>query len=75
VLPDGKVISLTGDAMRARVTKSLREEHFAPIGEAIEYSFHTFTFFARRIQKGSRMRVSVARKLQLQRRCCRRNGE
>jgi hypothetical protein len=42
VLPDGKVISLTGDAMRARVTKSLREEHFAPIGEAIEYSFHTF---------------------------------
>ena len=59
VLPDGKVISLAGDAMRARYRTSLREEHLAPMGQTIEYRFHTFTFFARRIQKGSRLRLVI----------------
>ena len=58
VLPDGKVIALTGDSMRARYRQSLREEHFAPLGEATEYRFHTY-FFARRIQKGSRLRLVI----------------
>lgn len=59
ILPDGRSISLTGDAMRARYRDSLREQHLVPLGEIVEYRFRTFTFFARRIQKGSRLRLII----------------
>lgn len=59
ILPSGTSISLTSDLMRARYRQSLREQHLVPIGQITEYRFHTFTFFARRIQKGSRLRLII----------------
>ena len=57
ILPDGTSIGLTGDRMRARYRESLRQEKLIRPGEINRYDFQTFTFFSRRIAKGSRLRL------------------
>jgi putative CocE/NonD family hydrolase len=57
VLPDGKVIQLTQDMLRARYRESLRQERLITPGKIEVYTFDGFTFFSRRIAKGSRLRL------------------
>ena len=57
IMPDGRSIALTGDSMRARYRKSLREESLVKPGEIEKYEFAGFTFFSRKIAKGSRLRL------------------
>jgi putative CocE/NonD family hydrolase len=59
VMQDGKVIILTQDLMRARYRESFREEQLINPGEINQYTFDRFTFFSRRIAKGSRLRLIV----------------
>lgn len=60
ILPDGSSVSLTGATMRARYRESLREAKLVPAGATEEYVFDNFTFFSRRIAKGSRLRLIVS---------------
>jgi uncharacterized protein len=57
ILADGSSISLSGASMRARYRNSLREPASVPVGKAEKYVFGNFTFFSRRIRKGSRLRL------------------
>ncbi len=57
VMPNGKVISLTQDLMRARFRSSLRQEQLVTSGEINQYVFDGFTYFSRQIAKGSRLRL------------------
>jgi len=59
VLPNGKVIALSWDMLRARYRESLRKEKLVVPGEVSPYTFEGFTFFSRRIAKGSRLRVII----------------
>jgi hypothetical protein len=59
VLANGEVKRLTQDLLRARYRKSLREEKLVVPGEVNQYSFDCFTFFSRRIAKGSRLRLVI----------------
>ena len=59
ILPDGGSVYLTGATMRARYRESLREAKPVPAGKAEKYDFDNFTFFSRRIAKGSRLRLLV----------------
>lgn len=38
---------------------SLRQEEAVPVGKAKEFVFDNFTFFSRRVAKGSRLRLVV----------------
>ncbi len=60
VLPDGKVIRLTQDWMRARYRESVRIERLVTPGEINLYTFDGFTFFSRQIAKGSRLRLVIS---------------
>ncbi len=42
---------------RARYRKSLRQEKRVTSGEVTRYTFDDFTYFSRRIAKGSRLRL------------------
>jgi hypothetical protein len=57
IQPDGTSIRLTRDSMRARYRESLRQEKLVTPGEINRYEFNSFTFFSRRIAKGSRLRL------------------
>ncbi len=57
IQPDGTSIALTQDMLRARYRDSLREEKLAKPGEINRYEFSRFTFFSRRVMKGSRLRL------------------
>jgi putative CocE/NonD family hydrolase len=57
IMPDGKSIQLTGDQIRARYRDSAVTEKLAKPGEIYRYEFSGFTFFSRRIAKGSRLRL------------------
>jgi hypothetical protein len=57
VLLDGRSILLSTDMLRARYRESVRYEKLAVPGEVACYGFDGFTFFARRIAKGSRLRL------------------
>jgi putative CocE/NonD family hydrolase len=59
ILPDGTSIGLTTDQTRARYRESLRQEKLVRPGEINRYDFQSFTFFSRRIAKGSRLRLLV----------------
>lgn len=59
ILPDGGSVELTSAAMRARYRESLREAKPVPAGATEKYVFDNFTFFSRRIAKGSRLRLIV----------------
>lgn len=57
ILPDGTSIQLTQDGLRARYRESLRQEKLVTPGQINRYEFNGFTFFSRRIAKGSRLRL------------------
>jgi putative CocE/NonD family hydrolase len=59
ILPDGGSVGLASASMRARYRESLREAKPVVAGKTEKYMFHNFTFFARRIRKGSRLRLVV----------------
>lgn len=59
ILPDGESVALTSATMRARYRESLREARPVVAGKVEKYVFDNFTFFARRIAKGSRLRLVV----------------
>ena len=57
IMPDGKSIQLTGDAMRARYRDSATTGKLAKPGEINRYEFNGFTFFSRQVAQGSRLRL------------------
>ncbi len=60
VLPDGSAVSLTNCQLRARYRESRDHAVLVPPGEVLRYDFTTFTWFSRRIAKGSRLRLLVS---------------
>jgi putative CocE/NonD family hydrolase len=60
ILRDGTSIALTSGQMRARYRESLRQAKPVPQGEIVRYTFDNFTYFSRRIAKGSRLRLVLA---------------
>ncbi len=54
---DGTSIALTSASMRARYRESLRHPKPVPANEAARYTLENFTWFSRRIAKGSRLRL------------------
>lgn len=59
ILPNGGSVLLSGDALRARYRESLRKPALAPAGQIVKYEFRGFTWFSRRIAKGSRLRLML----------------
>ncbi len=59
VLPDDSAVQLSSAAMRARYRDSMRQEKLVTAGKPEKYVFENFTFFSRRIAKGSRLRLIV----------------
>lgn len=59
ILPGGGSVNLTSAAMRARYRESLRAEKPVTPGKTEKYVFDNFTFFSRRIAKGSRLRLFI----------------
>lgn len=59
IMPDGHSELLATDALRARYRKSLRTVSFAKPGVIEKYDFDHFTFIARRLAKGSRLRLVI----------------
>jgi putative CocE/NonD family hydrolase len=57
ILPGGESVYLTGETIRARYRESLRQEKLVTPGKTEKYVFDDFTFFSRRIAKGSRLRL------------------
>ena len=57
---DGSSALLAMDMQRARYRQSLRNAEFAKPGVIERYDFDHFTFIARRIAKGSRLRLVIA---------------
>jgi len=57
ILPGGESVFLTAATVRARYRESLRQEKLVAMGKAEEYVLDNFTFFSRRIAKGSRLRL------------------
>jgi putative CocE/NonD family hydrolase len=59
ILPGGESIFLSGATIRARYRESLRQEKLVTAGRTERYVFDNFTFFSRRVAKGSRLRLFV----------------
>ena len=59
ILPNGNSVQLTGDVLRARYRESPHHPVPVPRGEIVKYDFHGFTWFSRRIAKGSRLRLML----------------
>jgi hypothetical protein len=57
VLPDGSVVQLSQDVLRARYRDSITTEKLVFPGEPTRLEFRDFPFFARRIGKGSRLKL------------------
>jgi hypothetical protein len=57
ILPDGRSVALTSDMKRARYRESLTEAKLVTPGKVERYDFTGFTWFSRRIAKGSRLRI------------------
>jgi len=60
IRPDGSSVYLASDVLRARYRESLEKETLVPPGEVLRYDFTGFPWFARRLQKGSRLRLVIA---------------
>ncbi|HEY0232061.1 MAG TPA: CocE/NonD family hydrolase, partial [Dokdonella sp.] len=56
---DGSAVFLTSDSIRARYRNSLREARLVKPGAVERYDFKRFSFVARRIAKGSRLRLAI----------------
>ncbi|HEY2546672.1 MAG TPA: CocE/NonD family hydrolase [Candidatus Acidoferrum sp.] len=59
ILPSGESVFLTGATIRARYRESLRQEKLVTAGKVEKYVFDNFTFFSRRVAKGSQLRLLV----------------
>jgi putative CocE/NonD family hydrolase len=59
ILPDGSSVQLSGATMRARYRESPRKAKPVSAGKIEKYTFDNFTFFSRRVAKGSRLRLVV----------------
>jgi putative CocE/NonD family hydrolase len=57
ILPDGTSVQLSSDLLRARYRESLRKAKLVTPGQNTQYSFDGFTWFSRRVSKGSRLRL------------------
>jgi len=57
---DGTSVALTDDMLRARYRKSFREAQLVKPGAVERYDFDHFSFTARRVAKGSRLRLLIA---------------
>jgi putative CocE/NonD family hydrolase len=57
LLAEGGSVLLASDVMRARYRESLRQERLVKPGEVNRYRFTGFNTFARRLAKGSRLRL------------------
>jgi putative CocE/NonD family hydrolase len=57
IAPDGTSVLLTSDMQRARYRESLRSAQLVKPGKAERYDFNRFTFIARELKKGSRLRL------------------
>jgi putative CocE/NonD family hydrolase len=60
IKPDASSVSLSDDLLRARYRKSFRDAEPVKPGAVERYDFDHFTFQARRIAKGSRLRLVLA---------------
>jgi putative CocE/NonD family hydrolase len=60
ITADGHSRVLTSDVKRARYRNDLRREELLRSAEPLKFTFDTFTWMARRIAKGSRLRLVVA---------------
>jgi len=60
VKADGTSVHLTSDMMRARYRDSLTQEKLVKPGEVNRYEFNGFTFFSRKVSKGSRLRLFLS---------------
>jgi putative CocE/NonD family hydrolase len=60
VCSDGNVIRLSTDAMRLRYRESLRSARLIETTEAQRCDFERFTFVARRVRRGHRLRLVIA---------------
>jgi uncharacterized protein len=60
IQPDGTDVFLSDDMMRARYRESPRQARLVPKGSIERYDFQRFTFAARRVRAGSRLRLIVA---------------
>lgn len=59
VLPDGRVVYLASDAIRARYRNGQRKAEPVQPGAVERYVFDDFAFNSRRIGKGSRLRLMI----------------
>jgi putative CocE/NonD family hydrolase len=59
VKADGSSVFLASDSIRARYRNSLREAQLVKPGAIERYDFKRFSFVARRIAKGSRLRLAI----------------
>jgi len=57
---DGSSVALSDDLLRARYRKSFRDAELVKPGAVERYDFDHFTFQARRIAKGSRLRLVIS---------------
>jgi putative CocE/NonD family hydrolase len=57
---DGSSVALASDVKRARYRESQRKEKLVTPGTPLAYTFDTFTWFSRRIARGSRLRLVVS---------------
>ena len=60
ILPDGSSVRLSSDLMRARYREGSDHEKLVKPGEIARYDFDGFTFFSRKIAKGSRLRLILS---------------
>ena len=60
IQPDGTSIALWSDTRRLRYRESLREEKLVKPGEMVRCDFNPGLFVARRLMKGSRLRLVVS---------------
>ena len=59
IKPDGSSVFLSSDSLRARYRHSLRKAELVTPGAIERYDFDRFSFVARRLGKGSRLRLAI----------------
>ncbi len=57
--PDGSVIQLGQDVLRARYRDGMRSEKLVKAGEPVHLDFSAFPFVARSVAKGSRLKLAI----------------
>ncbi len=59
IQPDGDSLLLTRAYLRARYRDSTEKESLVPLNRPVRYDFNGFSWFSRRVAKGSRLRLVV----------------